>query len=260
MRRQSFKVSAPIFFEVATSSGDVEILPGAAGQVIVELRGGPVDTYTIELNGSDLLVQPSSKPSGKRRYASTDIKVFVPEDAAGRVRTTSGDLVVVPRLHSLVLATASGDCRVDGSVTERLEAKTTSGDIKLRDVGGNLVVTTASGQVVAGSVGGDLRFNSASGDARVAAVGGAVEVKTVSGDLVVRAANGPLVRVRSLSGDARLGIPAGRRVDLDMQTISGEVISHLERSAAAAVPRRSLAISMRSVSGSLRLENAANSA
>ncbi len=260
MRRQSFKVDAPVFFDVATSSGDVEILPGTAGRIIVELRGGAVDAYTLELSGSDLSVQPPSEPSGKRRYASTDIKVFVPEDAAGRVRTTSGDLVVVPRLHSLVLATAGGDCRVQGSVIERLEAKTTSGDLKFRDVGGNLVVTTASGQLVAGTVGGDFRFNSASGDARVASVGGAVEAKTVSGDLAVRAAAGPSVRVRSLSGNARLGIPAGRRVDLDMQTISGEVINHLERSAASAVPRRSLAISMRSVSGSLRLENATDSA
>ncbi|MFC2177490.1 DUF4097 domain-containing protein [Actinomycetota bacterium] len=256
MRRESFSLSGPLLFDVATSSGDVEIVPGNPGEVIVELRGGPAADYIVELQGSDLTVRPPSKPSGKRRHASTDIKLHVPNDTAGNVRTASGDVLVVSRVRSLVLATASGDCRVQDSVTEDFEAKTASGDVKLRDVGANLAVTTASGDVLAENVGADFRFNSTSGGARIAAVAGAIEVKTVSGNLSVRAAAGPSVRIRSLSGDARLGIPAGRTVDLDMQTMSGEVTNRIKKSGEASVARRSLTISMKSVSGSLRLDNA----
>ena len=256
MRRESFPLSGPLLFEIATSSGDVEILPGTASEVTVELRGGPVDAYIVEFAGSNLVVRAPTKPSGKRRYTTTDIKVFVPDNASGNVRTTSGDLRVATRLRNLVLATASGDCRVQDSVAEDVEAKTASGDLKLRDVGGNLVITTASGDVVVDDVGADFRFNSAGGDARVAAVAGIVEVKTVSGNLSVRTAAGPSVRVRSLSGDVRLGIPAGRTVDLDMQTLSGEVANRIKRSSEPAIDRLSLSISMKSVSGSLRLESA----
>ena len=257
MRRESFSFSGPLLFDIATSSGDVEILSGDGDQVIVELRGGPAETYVVELQGSELTVRPPSKPSGKRRYASTDIKVYVADNSAGSVRTTSGDLLVVPRLRDLTFATASGDCRLQTSIAEDLEVKTASGDLKLRDIEGNLTVTTASGDVVADDVGADFRFNSASGDARITAVAGTVEVKTVSGNLSVRSAAGPSVRMRSISGDARLGIPAGRTVDLDMQTMSGDVTNRIKKAGeATTTARRSLAISMKSVSGSLRLENA----
>ncbi len=256
MRRESFSFTGPLFFDIATSSGDVEILSGDGDQVIVELRGGPAETYVVELQGSELMVRPPSKPSGKRRYASTDIKVYVGDDSGGSVRTSSGDLLVVPPLRHLTFATASGDCRLQDSVGDDLEVKTASGDLKLRDVEGNLTMTTASGDVVADVVGADFRFNSASGGARIAAVAGTIEVKTVSGDLSVGAAEGPSVRVRSLSGDARLGIPSGRTVDLDMQTMSGDVTNRIEKAGETTAARRSLAISMKSVSGSLQLENA----
>jgi DUF4097 and DUF4098 domain-containing protein YvlB len=62
--------------------------------------------------------------------------------------------------------------------------------------------------------------------------------------------------MRSISGDVRLGIPAGRTVDLDMQTMSGDVTNRIKKAGETTAARRSLAISVKSVSGSLRLENA----
>lgn len=256
MRRESFPVTGPVVFDVATSSGDIEIAAGAAGEVVVELRGGPAEAYTVTLNGPDLTVHPPTKRSGKRRYASTDIRIFVPADVGGSLRTASGDIRVTPSVHHLMVATASGDCRVGGSVATDVEARTASGDISLRDVGGDLVVTTVSGDVAVDDVGADLRYNSAGGDIRAAAVAGSVEAKTVSGNLTIRKASGRSVRVSSLSGDVRLGIPPGRIVDLDMQTVSGTVANRIKKSGEIPGERLSLAISVKSVSGSLRLENA----
>jgi DUF4097 and DUF4098 domain-containing protein YvlB len=255
MRRESFTVTGPLVFDVATSSGDIEIVASDAGKVVVELRGGPADSYVVELHGSDLNVHPPTRSSGKRRYASTHVRVFVPDGAGGRLRTSSGDIQVAPSLNALTLATASGDCRVHGSVAADVAAKTASGDVRLGNVGGSLVATTASGGIVVDEVGADFRLDSASGDARVSAVAGSVEAKMVSGDLTVGSAAGASVRVRSLSGDVRLGIPPGRTVDLDMQTVSGSLINRIEKCGEISASRRSLAISMKSVSGSLRLEN-----
>lgn len=255
MRRETFTVTRSLSFELVTGSGDVEVLPSGSDQVVVELDGGPEASYTVELNGPELLVRPPSKRSGKRRYASTDIKIQVPEGSTGVIRTGSGDVVVMIDMHELTVATASGDLRMAGTVAGDFEAKTASGDVKLRDVGRNVYVATASGDVLLDSVGGDLRYNSASGDMRATAVDGIVEVKSVSGDIAVEVATGHTVRARTLSGNVRLGIPAGRTVDLDMQTLSGEVINRLQKSSDDTDKRKSLAISVKTVSGDLKLES-----
>jgi DUF4097 and DUF4098 domain-containing protein YvlB len=208
------------------------------------------------MNGGNLIVHPPSKRSGKRRYASTDIKLRVPAGATGDIRTASGDIAVLVELRSLVVATASGDLRSSYAIAEDLEVKTASGDVKVRDVGGNVFATTASGDGVMDDVHGDVRFNSASGDLRVGRVDGVIEIRTVSGDVSVDNMGGHTLRARTLSGSVRVGIPAGRTVDLDMQTLSGDVVNRLSKSGDSEDKRISLAISVKTVSGDLKLENA----
>lgn len=257
MRRDSFSFTGRLTAEVITTSGDVELLAGPDGEVVVEIRGGPEEGYVVEMNGSDLIVHPPAKRSGKRRYVSSDIKVHLPQDASATVRVASGDINVSGALQELTVATASGDLRVSEAISQDLEVRTASGDVKLRSVGGNLTATTASGDMIVDSVGSDLKFNSASGDSRVATVGGNVEAKTVSGDMMVDKVEGHSVRMRTLSGEVRLGIPPGRTVDLDMQTLSGSVVNRLRKGASSPGERKkSLAISVKTVSGDLKLQSA----
>lgn len=256
MRSETFRISGQLFVDLDTSSGDVEILESEPGEAVVELRGGPEETYVVELNHSELTVRPASRQTGKRRHASTNIRVRVPEGTGASVRTASGNVVVSVPLQSLVLTTASGDVRVERPISEDLEARTASGDFRLREVGGNISLTTVSGDCRCEAVGEDLRFNSTSGDVRAAAVGGALELKTVSGDVEVRDLRGHVVRAKTLSGDLRLGVPPGRTVDVDMQTLSGAVINRLEKTGVASGPPKTLSISVKTVSGDLRLENA----
>jgi len=255
MRREVFTVSGNVTFELITGSGDVEVLSSGGEEVIVELRGGPESDYTVELNGSDLVVRPPSKRSGKRRFSSTDIKLYVPEQAAGEVRVASGDVIVGTDLRELTVATASGDIRVNATVGGDFGAKTASGDIKTRGIGGHVLIATASGDVTIEDVGGDLSFNSASGDLRANKVAGMVEIKGVSSDVSIAAVSGHTVRARTLSGDVRLRVPPGRTIDLDMQTLSGEVVNRLTRSDDDTGPKKALAISVKTVSGDLKLES-----
>lgn len=256
MRREVFTVGRRLTFELVTGSGDVEVLSSEDGDVIVELRGGPEAGFTVELNGSDLVVRPPTKRSGKRRFASTDIKLYVPGEATGEIRVASGDVVIGTDLRELNVATASGDIRVNAAITEDFRAKTASGDVKTRRVGGQVFVATASGDVALENVGSDLTFNSASGDLRAGAVAGIVEIKGVSADVSIDEVAGHTVRARTLSGDVRLGIPPGRTIDLDMQTLSGEVVNRLTKAGNGAAHKVSLAISAKTVSGDLKLENA----
>lgn len=255
MRREVFTVSGKLSFEAITGSGDVEVLSSGGDDVVVELRGGPEADYLVDLNGSDLVVLPPAKRSGKRRFASTDIKIYVPPSSCAGIKTASGDIIVNTELRELSVATASGDLRVSERLTGDCNVKSASGDVKTRDIDGHLSIATASGDVLTNDVAGDLTFNSASGDIRAGAVAGMVEIKGVSADASIEEVQGHTVRAKTLSGDIRLGIPPGRTVDLDMQTLSGEVVNRLTPSDYEG-EKVALAISIKTVSGSLKLESA----
>jgi DUF4097 and DUF4098 domain-containing protein YvlB len=255
MRREQFAISGPIRLEVATGSGDIQLLRGSLDEAVVELRGGPENEYTVDLNAADLVVRPPVKGNGKRRFARTNIKVYLPEGSATSASTASGDITVSLEMRRIDAVTATGEVRLIHDVAEDVRIKTASGDIKVERVGGDVSISTASGDVVVDRVAGDLRTRAASGDLRVHSVAGVVEAKSVSGDLSVGVVAGSSVSARTVSGDVRLGIPSGRTVDLDVQTLSGDVINRINKSNSPG-ERRPLALSVRTVSGDLRLESA----
>ena len=256
MRREEFAVTGPVLFEVSTTSGDIEVLSGSQDVAIVELRGGPEDGFVVELTGGALLIKPPARKSGRRRFVSTDIKIWVPDGSSGDIRTASGDVVIHAMLENLALATASGDVRMSQDLDGDLTAKTASGDLRGGVVGGTAHVSTASGDVLLEAVGGDLTFNSASGDARVGAVAGVADARTASGDVVIDTMAGHTFEGKTLSGDVRLGIPAARIIDLDMQTLSGGVVNRLSKRSSTSEEPRPLSITVKTVSGELKLQNA----
>lgn len=256
MRRETFQTSGGISCELITGSGDVEVVSAGDGDLVVELRGGPEQDFVVEFDGTSLVVRPPTQRSGKTRFTPTDIRIAVPEGASIRVRTASGDVLVATDVDSFSVATASGDVRASGRIGGNADAKTASGELRLGDVDGDLYVASASGDTVAESVGGECRISSVSGDFRAAAVEGGLEAKSVSGTVAVEAVAGQLARVRTLSGDVRFGIPAGRSVDLDLETLSGNLINRLRAPAEPSAAPKPLAIQVKTVSGDLRLENA----
>lgn len=254
MRRESFPAVPGLVFEAITGSGEVFVSAAADGQVVVELDGGPEDEFTVELIGTDLVVRPpAGRRSGKHRFVSTDIKLHVPDDARGAIKTASGDVLVQSPLGGLTVVSASGDIRVGADISGHCDVKTASGDIKLRCVEGNVDAASASGDIAVEDIGGDLRCSNASGDVTAASVGGAITSKCVSGAFTVDAALGTKVAARSLSGEVSLGIPSGRTVDLDLQTLTGELVNRLTKSASASGERAPLSIAVKTVSGDLKL-------
>ena len=255
MRREEFSATGDVSLQLVTGSGEIELLPGPADRVTVQLDGGPESDDRVEMIGSHLVVRPPAAGRGKRRFSATDITIHVPAGATVDIHTTAGDVAVSVAVAGLTVVTASGDVRLNDSVELDLDVKTASGDVRTGDVGGTATITTASGDCVVGTVGGDLRFNSASGDLRCGPIEGNAEAKTVSGDVVVGAIRGATFRAHTLSGDVRLGIPSGRLVELHLQTLSGDLINRTSKSSDPAAGRIPLAIEVKSVSGSLRLES-----
>ena len=132
----------------------------------------------------------------------------------------------------VVVGSLRGDVRYDleielprGAPSTRLEVRTGSGDVAVKEIGGTISLTTASG------------------DARVVGARGEIRVQTASGDLLIEGAAGELT-ARTANGDARI---AGSSFDaFDVKTVSGDLL--LE--AALTGEASSLA---HSVSGDVRL-------
>ncbi|MBA2318235.1 MAG: DUF4097 family beta strand repeat protein [Euzebyales bacterium] len=249
-RRETFTVSERPAIEVRMASGGVRVLPGRDGQLEVEIDGGDPGGFQVSQSGDRVVV---SQPSGARRWASHDITVTAPEGVAVEARLASADLDVNVNAVTVRVEVASGDVRA-GKVTGDVRVRTASGDLVVEDVGGNLEVSSASGDVRARRVDGSVNVNTASGGLSVEAVGGSFSAKSASGDLVVRAYAGTDLRAATMSGDVRVGFPAGRTLDLDLTTLSGDVRNGFAMSSDAAggsAPTDRTRVRARTVSGDI---------
>jgi hypothetical protein len=117
------------------------------------------------------------------------------------------------------------DLRIPDSAA--LSLATTSGEVTLEDLAGDLTVETASGNVRLGSVRGRASISTASGSVRGSQKGAdRLDVRTASGDVVLNLApaSGAAVRITTSSGDVVLRLDPGARVRVEATTSSGEVV------------------------------------
>jgi DUF4097 and DUF4098 domain-containing protein YvlB len=252
----SFPVGDHPVVEVTTFAGDIwiDIAPTATIEATLDTdeRG-----YEVRHVGSRVTIAPQT--GSFRRFRARDVNLVVPPGTDIVARSTSGDVrigQVTPKgaaLGEVEGVTASGDLRL-ASVMSDLRCKTASGDLFVDEIGGNLNVATASGDVRVDTVRGDVEINSASGDIHIGTAEGSVGFRTASGDVNVQRLAGPSLRGKLLSGDVRLGIPPRREINLDLNSLAGEL--HHDLTASGLEPEQRLRIEVSAVSGDLYLHDA----
>ena len=253
MTEFDFAVAEPTRLEVRIPAGDVRIAEGTAGQVTVKLDGSDrvLSRVSVEQLSDDTV-----RISTEKRFAlgsGVDVAVAMPPKGQVEVSVGSSDVFVDVDVAELKVSAGSGDVKA-ATVEELAQLKTASGDIAIDEVGGDLQVSVASGDVRVGAVTGDARVKSASGDIAIGAVGGRLEASTAAGDLKVKSYDGDDLRATALSGDVTVGIPAGRTLDVDLRTMSGDVINDLGEPSPDKTGRASLQI--KTMAGDIRLKSA----
>lgn len=251
-RNEAFEVGDRVRVEATTTAGEIVVGEGTEGSVAVRVSGSRADDFRIEQRGDVIVVAPER---GMRRwFGGADIDVEVPAGATLDLRTTSGDIIVTVAVAEMAATVASGDVRA-GAVGRTAIIHSASGDVFVDEIGERAEVTTASGAVRIGGVGRDLAVTSAGGDVWVDHIGESATVKTASGNVSIGRFDGGDLRVATLSGDVRLGVPPRRLLDLDLSTLSGDLRNRLPEGEGGE-PERSVVLRLKTVSGDVTLEGA----
>jgi DUF4097 and DUF4098 domain-containing protein YvlB len=252
-RDESFEVDQHVVIHIDLPAGNILVRAGASGVVGVAIDASAPESMEVAQIGDDITIRAG------RRSRSARIAVDAPVGSDVTIKGASVDVVARGALGALRLRTASGDVRADDLV--RADVTLASGDARLDMVRHDAAITTTSGDITVGSVGGRLAGSLASGDLRADTVVGDVEVETASGDVTIQRCDGSSVAVRSVSGDVRLGLPAGIRVEPEISTLSGKVTlpdpgGRDPAGNDAGVVRRSVRVRLRTVSGDIRIHRA----
>jgi DUF4097 and DUF4098 domain-containing protein YvlB len=247
-RDQSFAVAQHVVLDIELPGGSALLTAAHSGSVSVSVDGSTPDTLDISQVGDHIAIRAT------RRSRSARLAVEVPVGTDVTVKGASVDVVARGALGALRVRSASGDVRADDVV--RADVTLASGDARLEIVRDSADFRSTSGDIALGSVGGRLVASLTSGDIHIDELAGDGDVECASGDVTIRRSTGASVTIRTVSGDIRLGLPTGVRVEPQISTMSGKVSLPSAATASESSERRPVKVRLRTVSGDIRIERA----
>ena len=155
---------------------------------------------------------------GDRRSSWIDYTIEVPIYYRVNAATSSGEIRISNINGSADVEATSGDVSLRG-VGAGARVAMTSGDLEASDIGGDMTVGATSGNVKLENVRGRLDISGTSGDFNVSQVQKDINVQLTSGDFVLQGCTGDVV-FRSASGDARMSEVGG---GVDASSSSGDI-------------------------------------
>jgi DUF4097 and DUF4098 domain-containing protein YvlB len=270
--QKTFSTPNPVSLYVEIGSGGVTVHTDDVTETVVDVNGKNTEDVLVEQRGDEVVVVARGRGgSFLGRSHELDVHVSLPDDSRLTTKLGSADLRVLGRIGDSRLRSGSGDVRIE-DVTGDLNVETGSGDLVADDVSGDLRVKSGSGDVLVEGVGGACTVSTGSGDVQVGTARGAIQVKSGSGDLRVRDARGDVslstasgdlvvdevrqgqLGAKNVSGDIRVGIPAGVPVWTDVSTMTGSVRSNLDGAGEPEEGQDYIELRAKTVSGDILLE------
>ncbi|MEO6652098.1 MAG: DUF4097 family beta strand repeat-containing protein [Ilumatobacteraceae bacterium] len=250
IRDEQFDVDGRASIDVDVRSGQVEIRSGPGGTITVSLDGDDVDEWQVQQLGNAITVRPINRRSWRSR--SVRLLAIVPVGSDVDISSASADAALQGELGCIRARSASGDVR--GETVVRLDATTASGEIRVHEIRTDATCSTASGDIEIGRAGGRLNLSTASGDIRVTHADDDLQVGTASGDVRIGCCDGSTISVKAITGDVRLGLPTGIRVEPDISTLSGRTTLPAPSPKPPVDNPRHVRLRLRSVSGNIAID------
>jgi DUF4097 and DUF4098 domain-containing protein YvlB len=243
-----FSVGSAPEVSVRIQSGRIELVEGTPGEIKASVVTKDPN-FVMEQRGDLIELHPESESGWSSKRA--EVFLEVPPGTGATLRAASADISGQVVLGKVDIKTASGDIELKGA--DKLVIKSASGDTTVDRVTNALRFTAASGDLdVLDGVGGSIVASTASGDIRISETDAIVELNTVSGDATIDRFVGRHASIKSMSGSVDIGIPAGTRVELDANLLSGRV-SLPSPAPEVARTGRHMMIKVKSVSGDLTI-------
>ena len=218
MIERTFEVPGTPRVVLTIASGSIEIVEGAPGAIRLQIDGARESELEITQVGETISVRRSHSPL---RSSSTRIRAEVPAGTETRLKVASARVDGSARLGYCEVDTASGD--VNLTEVGELRGKSASGDLAIGTISGEASLRTASGDLRIGHVVGRLEVTTSSGSVDVGTATDDLISSASSGDMAIRQYEGSDLDLKSVSGDIRVGLPAGTKLALDARSLSGSI-------------------------------------
>jgi DUF4097 and DUF4098 domain-containing protein YvlB len=250
---QTFSVGDSPRFVASIRSGSIEIVESEAGVIDLRIDSSREAEFEVSQTGDTITVRrPPNGGAGSRRASSTRVRAGVPVGTTVRISCASADVTAEVRLNEAYIDTASGDVALWEVRSAKI--KTASGDVAVGTASSDISLRTASGDVKIGDAAGRTELSTASGSVDLGTARGPVSSSTASGDLDIERYEGTDLDLKSASGSIRIGMPAGTKVALDANSLSGRIrLPDRTPSGVSRSDRLQVRARLRTISGDIEL-------
>lgn len=235
--------------DIGNISGNIVAMSWSQAQVKIEaLKVSKADSMEkakenaakvkIEISQEGNLLRIETKyPKGEKfgrgesLNVSVDYKIWIPDKAALKAHSISGDVTAETIGGPADLKAVSGNVRLTKAAAGA-ECNSVSGGVVVSGVTGNAFLKSVSGDIKADMIKGSVEAETVSGGVELLDVSEAssVRAKALSGDVVYR---GRINRqgkyaFKAHSGDVKLYLPADSAFDFEADTFSGGIETDFE--------------------------------
>jgi hypothetical protein len=237
---RSLTVSGPVTLVVGTGSGEIRIIPGGDGAVIIHARvragnswsGGNaeervkqvVDNPPIEQAGNIIRIGKKDENHWNgSNHVSIDYEITAPKQSAITATTGSGNIRANGFAGDFKMGSGSGDLVID-SMKGNANVNTGSGTIRVTNLSGAAKVETGSGDIeLSQATRADVQARTGSGNIRVNNAQDGVRAHTGSGDLDIKGTPNADWRLGTGSGSVDVSLPSGSKFTLNASSGSGGI-------------------------------------
>lgn len=238
IQTKEFDAKGLEMINVRAGAGHIKVQGGDVQKVKVTITGSMQRcSFVTEIQGNQLYLEAKnpSHLSWKNKGCEAGFQVEAPGNLLLQAKAGSGDIDVVLRKADVDLSAGSGD-------------------IRLKQVQGNLVAGAGSGDVEGEISSADVNVKVGSGEVNLTGLTGVATIKAGSGDIKLQWAHAPgagQVDIRAGSGDTILIFPENTKLVSDVDTGSGHFLNEL-----GDVPGASLRVLAQSGSGDVSIRKA----
>ena len=157
----------------------------------VALRGWDQDIVELVLDGDPDQCTVEHKDNVLSIQSHVPVSISVPGGCRAHVGVVSGDLILRNLGGEVAVDTVHGDCLVK-SVEAGVTIQSAQGDLTVDHLNGPLTVTEARADVRLNDVNAPVHLGQVHGDVRARGIGGEIRIGSVNGDVRVRDVQGPM--------------------------------------------------------------------